>query len=214
MMLKFDGALRSTIAGALSATVLISAALADPLPSWRDTASKARIIAFVDAVTNPASDDYVTPAERIAVFDNDGTLWSEQPLYFQILFALDRVREMAAVDPSILSSDTLKAAAEGDVATLAAGGTEAIAELMMVTHSGMSVETYRGDVTAWLDAARHPQTGLRFDEMVYQPMLELLRYLRDEDFETFIVTGGGIVGFVAISLLLPIFSASSLASGG
>lgn len=184
--------LKSALAAAASMLALTAMAFADPLPSWTNTASKARIISFVDAVTDQASDDYVTPADRVAVFDNDGTLWSEKPMYFQILFALDQVRKMGAADPSILTSDTLKAAANGDVETVVAGGKDALVEVLVTAHSGMSAETYRSNVSEWLASATHPETNLPFDQMVYQPMLELLSYLRDEGFETYIVSGGGI----------------------
>ncbi|MEM7225141.1 MAG: HAD family hydrolase [Pseudomonadota bacterium] len=167
-------------------------ALADPLPSWNDTAAKSEIIAFVESVTDPASESYVPSAERIAVFDNDGTLWSEQPIYFQLLFAVDRLRAMAEADPSILTSDALKAAAEGDLQTALKGGEEALLEIVGVAHSGVSVAEFIEQSGAWLDTARHPETGRLYKTMVYQPMLELLRYLRDEGFATYIVSGGGI----------------------
>jgi phosphoglycolate phosphatase-like HAD superfamily hydrolase len=167
-------------------------AAADPLPSWNDTAARARILAFVASVTDPASPDYVPPADRVAVFDNDGTLWSEQPIYFQFLFALDRLKEMAAADPAILTSDLLRAAAAGDLATVSAAGTDGILEIVSVTHSGLSVEAFQAAVRDWFATARHPQTGRAYDAMVYQPMLELLTYLRDEEFSTWIVSGGGI----------------------
>jgi len=176
----------------VSACLISGAALADPLPSWRDTKAKSDVIAFVEAVSDPASGDYVTPSARIAVFDNDGTLWSEQPLYFQLLFALDRLRDLAATDPSILTSEALKAAAEGDVKTVLAGGKEALLEVIMASHSGVTVDEFLAISRAWLETARHPTTGLAYSEMVYQPMLELLRYLRDEGFSTYIVSGGGI----------------------
>ncbi len=167
-------------------------ALADPLPSWNGTEAKASIIEFVEAVTDPASGDYVKASDRIAVFDNDGTLWSEQPLYFQLLFAVDRLREMAEADPSILTSDSLKAAAAGDLKTALAGGEEALLDIIMASHSGLSVDAYMASVGEWLDSARHPTTGLAYSSMIYQPMLELLSYLRDEGFATYIVSGGGI----------------------
>jgi len=181
-------------------TVLLSAAacllafpvLADPLPSWAETDTKAAIIEFVETVTDPASEDYVTPADRIATFDNDGNLWAEQPVYFQLIYALDRLREKAGADPSILTTDTLKAAVEGDIGTVAAGGVEALFEVLAVSHSGMSVEAFQDDVRDWFDTARHPTTGMRYDDMIYQPMLELLSYLRDEGFQTWIVSGGGV----------------------
>ena len=174
--------------GSLAATPLF----ADPLPSWNDTGAKAAIVAFVEGVTDPASASYVTPADRIAVFDNDGTLWAEQPVYFQLFFAVDRLKELAAADPSILTSDALKAAAEGDLEAALAGGEEALLEIVTVSHSGLSVDDFEAAVSGWLDTARHPVTGRAYDEMTYQPMLELLSYLRDEDFATYIVSGGGI----------------------
>ncbi|KIC44121.1 HAD family hydrolase [Ruegeria sp. ANG-S4] len=165
---------------------------ADPLPSWNSTETKSQIIDFVTAVTDPEGTDYVTPAERIAVFDNDGTLWAEQPVYFQFIFAMDRLAEMAADDPSILSSPTLEAAAKGDLATVLQGGHDALIEVVNASHSGMSVEDFQLDVANWLDSARHADTGLPYDQMTYQPMVELLRYLRDEGFKTYIVSGGGL----------------------
>ncbi|MDA5558440.1 HAD family hydrolase [Shimia sp. MMG029] len=167
-------------------------ALADPLPSWNDTDAKTRIISFVEAVTDPASEDYVTPADRIATFDNDGTLWAEQPVYFQLIFAVDQVAKLAEQDPSILTSDALRAAAAGDYEALAATGKEGLIEVLAASHTEVSLYQFQQDVAAWLAEARHPKTGLRYDEMTYQPMLELLRYLRDEGFATYIVSGGGI----------------------
>ncbi len=178
--------------GTLLAMAPASLVLADPLPSWEDTGAKEAIIAFVEEVTDPASEQYVTPNDRIATFDNDGTLWAEQPVYFQLIYALDRLRERAEADPSILSTDTLKAAAAGDIAAIAEDGTEALLEIVAVSHAGMSVSDFQADVRYWLDTARHPVTGMRYDDMLYQPMLELLRYLRDEGFQTWIVSGGGI----------------------
>jgi len=177
------------------ATVVIASggiAYADPLPSWHDTDARERIIAFVDVVTDPASEDYVTPSDRIAVFDNDGTLWGEQPVYFQLIYAVDEVKEMAKADPSILTSEALKAAADGDFAALAEGGEKAILEVISTTHSGLSVEEFQVSVAEWLDTAKHPTTGLGYDQMTYQPMVELLSYLRDKGFKTYIVSGGGV----------------------
>lgn len=166
---------------------------ADPLPSWNDLDARAAIVAFVEAVTDPEADTYVTPADRIAVFDNDGTLWAEQPNYFQFLFALDRLKEMAAEDPSILTSDLLKAAAAGDMDAIPSKYTEEnIVEIVSATHAGMSTREFKAEARAWLDTARNPETGMAYRQMVYQPMLELLRYLRDEGFRTYIVSGGGI----------------------
>ncbi|WP_299660517.1 HAD family hydrolase [uncultured Ruegeria sp.] len=168
------------------------AAFSDPLPSWTASASKQQIIEFVDAVTNPSGESYVTPADRIAVFDNDGTLWAEQPVYLQFIFAMDRLAELAEQDPSILTSPALKAAAEGDLQTILQGGHEALIEVVNASHSGSSVEEFQDAVATWLETSRHPETNLPYDQMTYQPMVELLRYLRDEDFKTYIVSGGGL----------------------
>lgn len=167
-------------------------ASADPLPSWNDTGARERIIAFVETVSDPASENFVPDADRIAVFDNDGTLWAEKPVYFQFLFAIDRLKEMAADDPSLLKSDVLKAAAAGDMETVAASGNEGLVEIISTTHSGMTVDAFQRDVRDWLAGATHAETGMAYDGMLYQPMLELLRYLRDEGFTTYIVSGGGI----------------------
>lgn len=182
--------LRVLLAGALA--LAATAAFADPLPSWKEGPAKERIIAFVDSVTDPEADTYVTPADRIAVFDNDGTLWSEQPLYFQALYALAMLREKAAADPSILSSDVLRAANDGDVAGVLAGGQEGLLEVINVSHAGITPEEFEASAESWLTTATHPTTGRTYAEMTFQPMLELLSYLRDEDFTTWIVSGGGI----------------------
>ncbi|MBO9435969.1 haloacid dehalogenase-like hydrolase [Ruegeria sp. R13_0] len=168
------------------------ALLADPLPSWTQSDSKAAIVAFVEAVTEPDGPDYVSPADRIAVFDNDGTLWAEQPVYFQFIFAMDRLAELAEQDPSILTTPTLKAAAEGDLATILEGGHDALIEVVNASHSGISVEAFQAAVADWLASTQHPDTDLPYDQMTYQPMVELLRYLRDEGFTTYIVSGGGL----------------------
>ena len=167
------------------------AAFADPLPSWNPTATEAAIIDFVGRVTDPASPDFVPEEERIAVFDNDGTLWSEQPMYFQGLYALQRLKEKAAADPSILTSDTLKAAAAGDMKGVMAGGEKGLVEILNVSHAGMTVDAFKADVHDWLTTAKHPTSGLTYAGMTYQPMLELLVYLRDNGFRTYIVSGGG-----------------------
>lgn len=177
---------------ALAFAACFSPALADPLPSWNDTEAKAAIIAFVDTVTDPDSADYVPPAERIAVFDNDGNLWAEQPMYFQFIYALDTFKAMAAADSSLATTDVLRAAAAGDLAGVMAAGEAGLLEVVQATHSGLSIEAFQASVRAWLDTAVNPATGLRYRDMTYQPMVELLRYLRDEEFETFIVSGGGI----------------------
>ncbi len=168
------------------------ASLSDPLPSWVDTSTKDAIISFVQNTTDPDHADYVTPADRIAVFDNDGTLWAEKPVYFQLIFAMDQLAELAKSDPSVVTSPTLEAAANGDWDAIAKGGKDALIEVVNASHSGLSVEDFQSNVADWLATARHSDTGLPFDQMTYQPMSELLRYLRDNGFKTYIVSGGGI----------------------
>jgi phosphoglycolate phosphatase-like HAD superfamily hydrolase len=168
-------------------------ALADPLPSWNATDAEAAIVAFVERVTDAGSGDFVPEADRIAVFDNDGTLWSEQPMYFQALYALDRLREKAEADPSILEgSPALQAAHDGDMEGLLAGGEAGLVELLDVSHSDLSVEDFLADAHAWLTTEEHPSSGLTYAGMTFQPMLELLSYLRDNGFRTYIVSGGGV----------------------
>ena len=133
-----------------------TAAFSDPLPSWNQNETKSTVIAFVERVTDPDSDDYVAPSERIATFDNDGTLWAEKPVYFQLLFAIDRLRDMAKADPDILSSDVLRAAVDGDFKTVAAAGKDGMLEIVRTTHSGLSVDEFQAQARAWLDQARHP----------------------------------------------------------
>lgn len=164
----------------------------DPLPSWRDGASKRALLGFVEAVTTQGSPDFVRPAERIAVFDNDGTLWAEQPAYFQLLFAIDQVRLLAGSHPEWAEREPFRSALAGDVRGLAATGEAGILEIVLATHAGSTPEAFQAAVTTWLDTGRHPGTGRRFDEMVYQPMLEVLAHLRANGFKTFIVSGGGI----------------------
>jgi phosphoserine phosphatase len=189
---------RATLVLACAAAPAV--AFADPLPSWNATATEAAILDFVERVTDPASGDFVPEVQRIAVFDNDGTLWSEQPLYFQALYALDQLREKAAADPSILTSALLRAAAEGDMETVMAGGQEGLIEILNVSHSGTTVEAFQADARAWLTTATHPTTRRVYAEMTYQPMLELLVFLRDRGFSTYIVSGGGIDFMRAISM--------------
>jgi len=176
----------------LAALALATPALADPLPSWNDTPAKARIIDFVKDVTTPGSKDFVPVADRIATFDNDGTLWTEEPAYFQLLYALDRLREKAKADPAILTDDVLKAAAAGDMKGMMAKGNEGLLEIVNLSHAGMSVDEFMADAYAWLTTATDTKTGLHYIDMTYQPMVELLSYLRDEGFTTYIVSGGGV----------------------
>lgn len=172
--------------------VIATVARAEPLPSWNDTANRDAIMAFVAAVTDPMSPDYVPTAERIAVFDNDGTLWAEQPFYPQLFFVLDRVRELAPAHPEWQSTQPFKAALEGDMEALAAAGEHGLLELAMATHAGNSTDEFASVVRNWIATARHPRFDRPFTELVYQPMLELLGYLRANGFQTWIVSGGGI----------------------
>lgn len=175
------------------------AAHADPLPSWNATATEAAIVDFVTRVTDPTSDDFVPESDRIAVFDNDGTLWSEQPMYFQGIYALERLREKAAADPSVLTSDPLKAAAAGDMQGVMAGGMDGLVDILNVSHSNLSVDDFKADAREWLTTATHPTSGLTYAEMTFQPMLELLTYLRENGFATYVVSGGGVDFIRAIS---------------
>jgi phosphoglycolate phosphatase-like HAD superfamily hydrolase len=165
---------------------------AEPLASWNDGAAKARIVAFVHAVTDPASRVFAAPADRIAVFDNDGTLWAEQPLYVQAFFILDRVKALAPQHPEWKDQEPFASVLKGDMNAALAGGEHALLEMVMATHAGMSTEAFERIVSDWIATARHPVTGRLHTEMVYQPMLELLAYLRANGFKTFIVSGGGI----------------------
>lgn len=179
--------------GASLALVLWSmSAFAADLASWNDGPTKSAIIDFVRGVAQPGSDRFVPVEQRVAVLDNDGTLWSEQPVYFQLFFALDRARELAAADPSWASTPALKAAAAGDVKSLKAGGEKALLELLTATHSGTTVQNFTASARDWIATAHHPVTGRKYTDMVFQPMLELLDYLRANDFSVYIVSGGGV----------------------
>ena len=163
-----------------------------PLGSWNDNASRQSIVHFIEQVTRVDGPQFVPPAERIAVFDNDGTLWCEQPMYVQLAFALDRVNAMAPSHPEWTTKAPFNAALAGDLKALAAGGEHALIELVMATHTGMTSEEFDAVVKNWISTARHPKTGLLYTEMVYQPMLELLAYLREHGFKVYIVSSGGI----------------------
>ena len=165
---------------------------ADPLPSWNDGKTKRAILAFVNKVTDKSNPDYVPPAERIAVFDNDGTLWSEQPMYFQLAFALDRVKALAPKHPQWKEQQPFQAVLEGDMKALAASGQKGLMELIMATHAGMNTDEFEVIVKDWLASAKHPRFKRPYTELVYQPMLELLAFLRANGFKTYIVSGGGI----------------------
>jgi phosphoglycolate phosphatase-like HAD superfamily hydrolase len=179
---------------ALVALAAVSAASAqtDPLPSWNDGPARARIVGFVQAVTEEGGKDYVPPADRIAVFDNDGTLWSEQPAYFQLLFAIDRVKALAPKHPEWKTKQPFKAVLEGDMKALAASGEKGLLELIMATHANLTSDEFAQIVRDWLATARHPKLKRPYTDLVYQPMLDLLAYLRANGFQTWIVSGGGI----------------------
>jgi hypothetical protein len=180
-------------AAVLAIAVLpLMAQAADSLPSWTDGASKARIVRFVEDVTDPTSKVYVPPAERIAVFDNDGTLWSEQPMYFQLAFILDRVRALAPQHPEWRTQEPFKSVLAGDMAGVAAAGEHGLLDMMAATHAGMTTDEFRTIVSDWLATARHPRFNRPYTELTYAPMQELLAYLRANGFKTFIVSGGGV----------------------
>jgi phosphoserine phosphatase len=162
------------------------------LASWNDSVAKRSIRDFVSRVTTDGGPDFVPISERIAVFDNDGTLWAEQPFYFQGLFVLDRIRVLARQHPEWKDTQPFKAAIENDMKALAATGMAGLAELVVTTHAGMSTEEFERTVGDWLDTARHPKFNRPYIDLAYQPMVELLAFLRENDFKTFIVSGGGI----------------------
>jgi hypothetical protein len=184
---------RSTLA--LVAIVFVSVTTLhaqDPLPSWNDTPPKKAIVAFVEKVTKEGSSDFVPPAERIATFDNDGTLWCEKPLPVQLFFTLDRVKALAPQHPEWKTKEPFASLLKGDLKGALAGGEHAILEMMAVTHSGMTITEFEKIVTDWIATAQHPKFKRPYTECVYQPMLELVAYLRANGFKTFIVSGGGI----------------------
>lgn len=175
------------------AALLVAPAFAqEPLSSWNDTGAKSRIMDFVKATTAEGGADYVAPEDRIAVFDNDGTLWSEQPFYVQLGFMFDRVKALAPQHPEWTSKEPFKSIIEGDLKGVARGGEKGIVELGMETHAGMTTDEFNSIVTDWFATARHPKTGKPYDQMTFLPMRELLDYLRANGFKTYIVSGGGV----------------------
>ena len=186
---------KALLIGCCAALGLLCAAAvhaADPLPSWNEGASKQAIIQFVAKVTTEGSSSFVPPAQRIATFDNDGTLWSEQPMYFQAFFVFDRIRALAPQHPEWKTTEPFASVLKGDVKGALARGEPGLVELAMATHAGMTIEEFNKIVSDWIATAKHPKTGRLYTEMVYQPMLELLNYLRANGFKTFIVSGGGV----------------------
>ncbi|MBL4732177.1 MAG: haloacid dehalogenase-like hydrolase [Rhizobiaceae bacterium] len=185
--------LRIFFAASILAMSSSAAAMAtDLLPSWQDGATKNSIISFVEKVTKSGGPDFIEPADRVAVFDNDGTLWSEQPIYFQLAFALDRVKALAPKHPEWKDTQPFKAVLENDTKALIKSGKRGLMELMMASHVGMSTDQFAEIVDTWITSAIHPKTGKLYSEMVFQPMIELLGYLRENGFMTYIVSGGGI----------------------
>ncbi|WGR69612.1 MULTISPECIES: HAD family hydrolase [unclassified Bradyrhizobium] len=189
---------RAIVAGLLVSTATLSlsnhvaVAQDDPLPSWSEGQPKRSIVDFVSAVTREGSPDFVPAPERIATFDNDGTLWCEQPMYVQLAFALDRVKALAGKHPEWRKKQPFKAVLDNDIAALAKSGEKGLVELVMATHAGMTTAEFEKIASDWIATARHPKFGRLYTELVYQPMLELLAYLRANGFKTFIVSGGGI----------------------
>jgi hypothetical protein len=184
-----------SLIGFLAATLALAATVVsaqNPLPTWNDGPTKQAIADFVARVTKEGSPDFVPPEERIAVFDNDGTLWAEQPMYFQLLFALDRVKALAPQHSEWKTKEPFASLLKGDVKGALAGGEKAIAEIVMITHAGMTTTQFEQIVKDWIATARHPRFKRPYTECVYQPMLELLAHLRANGFKTFIVSGGGI----------------------
>jgi len=183
------------IATALIVVLVFIASMAlatDQLPSWNDGKAKQSIVTFVEKVTKAGSPDFVPVAERIATFDNDGCLWAEQPMYFQALFIFDRIKALAPQHPEWKEKEPFASVLKGDMKDALAGGEHALMEMVMTTHAGMTTEEFEKIVKGWISTAKHPKTGRLYTEMVYQPMLELLAYLRANGFKTFIVSGGGI----------------------
>jgi phosphoglycolate phosphatase-like HAD superfamily hydrolase len=189
----FFSVLRAAFFPLFAACCMVAAAAPppEPLPSWNDGVARQAIVAFVERVTRQGAADFVPPAERIAVFDNDGTLWPENPLPFQAAFILDELKRLAPERPEWQDNPVIAAALAGDVHAIKQGGVPALAELLAATHSGMTVDEFNDRVRGWLDTARHPRFGRPYHELVYQPMLELLDYLRANGFTTYIVSGGG-----------------------
>ncbi len=180
-----------SLLAAVAFTNLLARA-ADPMPSWNAGPAKQSIIAFVERATKPGAPDFVPVSERIATFDNDGTLWCEKPLPVQLYFVIDRVKALAPQHPDWETKEPFASILKGDPKGLMAGGERGLMEVIMATHTGNTTEEFERIVKDWIATARHPKTGKHFTEMVYQPMLEVLAYLRANGFKTFIVSGGGI----------------------
>ncbi|NUW72150.1 haloacid dehalogenase-like hydrolase [Vibrio mediterranei] len=182
---------KSLVCLAVLSTPVFAAQHPDPLPSWNDGATKSAIVEFVETVTTKGSDNYVPAEERIAVFDNDGTLWAEKPMYFQLFFTLDRIKELAPKHPEWKTEEPFASVLKGDIKAALSHGEEGLLKMVMATHAGMNSVEFEEMVQAWVKNAKHPITKRPLTEMIYQPMLEVLDFLRDNDFKTYIVSGGG-----------------------
>ena len=181
-----------TLALILGVVFAASSQAEGPLPSWQDSGSKAAIVSFVEKTVTLGSSDYVPDAERIAVFDNDGTLWAEQPAYFQLFYIFDRVKELAPSHPEWKTEEPFASVLKDDIAGALAGGDSALIKLAMATHGNVDSEEFAAVISHWTETATHPTTGKHYTEMIYQPMLEVLYYLRANGYKTYIVSGGGI----------------------
>jgi len=184
--------IRFVLAALACAVLSTTLQAADPLPSWNEGVAKKSVLQFVASVTKKGSPEFVSSGDRIAVFDNDGTLWAEQPIYFQAFFTFDRVKALAPRHPEWKDRQPFKAVLENDLKALAAAGEKGGAEILMTTHAGMTTEEFEKMVKDWLATAKHPRFNRPFTDLVYQPMLELLAYLRENGFKTYIVSGGGV----------------------
>jgi hypothetical protein len=182
----------ASVLGAMCLVATPVHAQTDPLPSWTEGPTKTAIVEFVAKVTKAGSPDFVSPAERIATFDNDGTLWVEQPMYVQLAFALDRVKTVAPQHPEWKDKEPFASLLKGDVRAALAGGVPALLDIVMVTHAGMTTDEFEQIAKDWIATAKHPRFKQPYTQCVYRPMLELLAYLRANGFKTFIVSGGGI----------------------
>ncbi len=185
-------ATRMAFLAALSLVMAAPPTLAQDLASWNDGQARKAIVDFVTAVTTENTADYVEPADRIAVFDNDGTLWSEQPMYVQLAFALDRVKTLAPGHPEWQDTEPFKSVIAGDLKGVAASGEKGLLEIVAATHAGITSDEFTQIATDWIATAKHPKTGRAYTSMIYQPMLELIGYLKANGFQVFIVSGGGI----------------------
>lgn len=182
----------SSLPALSAATAVVAGAQSNPLPSWNSGPARSAIVEFVERVTKPGTPDFVKEADRIAVFDNDGTLWAEQPIYFQLLFAIDRVRALSPQHADWKTKEPFASLLKGDTKAALAGGERAVTEIIAATHAGISTDEFERIVKDWLATATHPATHRRYTSMVYQPMLEVLGYLRANGFKTLIVSGGGV----------------------